>query len=134
MRRPSLVTSVTVSKFGAIHSDGVRISRLSADRDRLTPMRDSSGPIRPPTPDTRWQELHCWEKSRWPCSTFPTGASGAATVLRFRRYATICRMSLSAMSSLCLGMSVPGTPLRMVSNSRSSVAPPPMNATRSGPR
>ena len=53
IRCPSFVTTVTVSKFGATHSDGVRISRTSAARDRDEPMRDRSGPSRPPVPATR---------------------------------------------------------------------------------
>ena len=64
MRWPSLVTRVTVSNVGAIHSDGLRISRVSAARDRVAPMRERSGPIRPPVPPTRWQVVHCRAKSR----------------------------------------------------------------------
>ena len=53
MRRPSRVTSVTASYPGWTDALAVRISFVSAARDRDDPIRERSGPIRPPRPFTR---------------------------------------------------------------------------------
>ena len=100
IRRPSSMTTVTGSYLVGVSVDidtqmgvpslfamyvvGLRILFFSATRERLTPMRDKSGPKRPPSAFTRWQLRQAVRKIRSPFSALPLGSSGGVVALTER--------------------------------------------------
>jgi len=132
---PSGVVSVT-GAYPVLKSFTLpRICRVIAARARATPMRDRSGPRRPPLSPTRWHPTQLAAKMFCPALAFPADAPGAADAASVLRYARMRQMSMSDVRGAGkAGISVAVTPLRMVPNSLASVLPFAQTCVMSGPR